>query len=209
MNDWLTSLNVLDWTIIGITAFLLIWGTFKGFVRSLAALAGIVVGYIAASRLYTQAAPLLTDYIQKNGLRNIIAFAVIFVACVIAVCIAGMLLHKLIKGIGLGWADHVMGAGLGGAKGVLLSAVLIIVLVAFLPAQSNLVSQSHLSPRVMSLVQIIAAAAPPELRTAFNKKLEDVKTLWGQRALDAVLKSVVPTGDTGAQNPIPAPRGNG
>jgi membrane protein required for colicin V production len=119
-----------------------------------------------------------------------------------------MLLHKLIKGIGLGWADHVLGAGLGMAKGVLLSAILIIVLVAFLPAQSNLVSQSRLSPAVMSFVQVIATAAPPELRTAFNKKLEDVKTIWGQRALDAVLKSVVPTGENGGQSQTKTPRRN-
>jgi len=188
MNEIWASCNAVDWAIILITGLLTLWGLLKGFTSTLATLAGIALGYLVASRLYPQGALLLAGLIPDENLRNILSFTAIFVACVAVTYMVGRLVRKLINGIGLGWIDHLIGAGLGMAKGLLLSCIMILVLVAFLPPGSRYISESRLTPAVLSLVQIIATAAPPGLKATFNEKIEDLKQIWGQRAIDAIIE---------------------
>lgn len=184
------SLNIVDWSLVLIVALFTLWGFFKGLIRGLITLVGIALGYTAASRLYIQVSPFLSEQIPQETTRNILVFIGIFVTCIVIAYIAGSLLRGAIKGIGFAWVDNTLGTLLGLTKGLLVSCVIIIALAAFLPPHSRYIEQSRITPEILSLVEITVAFAPQDLRTLYSKKIEPLKKKWEQQKRETVLMKI-------------------
>lgn len=63
-------------------------------------------------------APLLPIGMENPGIRYFAGFAVVFLAVLIGVLLLGHALATLVKAVGLGGADRVLGGVLGLAKGL-------------------------------------------------------------------------------------------
>lgn len=103
------ALDIVILTSLGISVIV---GLSKGLVSQLTSIAAIVVGIWASSSfslmLFERLSPELST-ISPLVLR-LICFAVIFIACVVALGLVGKIIDKCLKIIMLGWLNRLLGA---------------------------------------------------------------------------------------------------
>ncbi len=167
-------MNLLDIIIIAAVVFFLIRGIFRGIVREIGSLAGVVLGIWLANAYHPQLAGLLKGLIPPGNYLPLITFALILVVVIVVCNVLGWLFKKFFQKVFLGWVDRILGACLALLKGILLS-YLIIVLVTFLaPQGSPLVTQSRLAPFIVTSYQTIVGLIPPgfqeKLKKTFHKQ---------------------------------------
>ena len=98
----------------------------------------------------------LSRWIAEAAYRNIISFLVIFGLIFIVIGVLGILIKYLLNIASLGWLDRFCGLAFGGIKGVLIAAVLLLTLTAFLPRGTALIKQSLLAPHVTVIAESLA-----------------------------------------------------
>ncbi|MGE3540610.1 MAG: CvpA family protein [Candidatus Tectimicrobiota bacterium] len=121
-----------------------LWSFFRGFIRELVSLTGLVLASVLALRGYPQVAIWLEPIIATAGLRQAVGFAAIFLAVMIVAVCCGLLLRLLLKAIGLSLLDRCLGGVFGGAKVVLLASVAMIFLTKFAPPRATQLAQETL-----------------------------------------------------------------
>ncbi|MCF8129296.1 MAG: CvpA family protein [Deltaproteobacteria bacterium] len=169
-------MNILDIIIIAAVIFFLIRGIFRGIVREIGSLAGVVLGIWLANAYHPTLALLLKSFIPPGKYLPLIAFALIFLVVLVLCNLLGSLLKKLFQRIFLGWMDRILGACLALLKGIILS-YLIIVLVTFLvPRDSLLVKQSRLAPVIVSAYQTMVELIPKGSHEKLKKSFEEQKS---------------------------------
>jgi membrane protein required for colicin V production len=110
-------MNWVDIAIIVVLVLLAFFGLRQGLVRTVALLVGIVFGVVLAgqwdkvlaSRLFPEAA-----------WGQIVSFAVILIAILIASSIVGRILQQVLRFMMLGWLDKLAGAAFGLLVGIFL-----------------------------------------------------------------------------------------
>lgn len=118
-------MNYLDLIILTGVALLTFFGLRKGFIVTLATLAGLLLGIYAAVYFSHFAA----GFIERNFHPSTfwmpaLAYGVTFLVVLTGVYIVGKLVEKLVEMTGMSFLNHIGGALLGFVKGVLiLSAV--------------------------------------------------------------------------------------
>lgn len=175
-------MNILDIIIIAAVVFFLIRGVFRGIVREIGSLAGVVLGIWLGNSYHPQLAGFLKGFIPPGEYLPIIAFALIFLFILIVCNLLGWVFKKLFQKVFLGWVDRILGAGLALLKSIIIS-YLIIVLVTFLaPPDSQLVKQSRLAPVIVNTYQSIVALIPPDshtkLKKSFDKNKKDLQEIF-------------------------------
>lgn len=123
-----------DWLSIVMTAFLvisLLSGLRRGFFRQIADIAGIVLGFLLASKFYVQAGQWLSGFIGQlnEQVLYVIGFIAVFAVTLFVMEIAGFILSKVFALPGLniinGLAGAVIGLVMGAAFfGIVLSLVM-------------------------------------------------------------------------------------
>ena len=172
-------MNILDIIIIAAMIFFLIRGIFRGIVREIGSLAGVVLGIWLANAYHPQLAGLLKGLIPPGKYLPLIAFALIFLVVLVVCNLLGWVFKKFFQKIFLGWVDRILGACLALLKGIVLS-YLIIVLVTFLaPQDSSLVTQSRLAPIIITSYQTVVDLIPPgfheKLKKSFDKQKNNLQ----------------------------------
>ena len=71
-------MNLLDGVLIVILGYCLIRGIFRGLIKEVSAIIGVLGGYYAAYTFYPSVARLLSQWISNSGYLNIISFLLIF-----------------------------------------------------------------------------------------------------------------------------------
>jgi membrane protein required for colicin V production len=116
--------NALDIVILVVVALFALYGMKKGFIISLATLAGLLLGLYAALHFSNFFAGVIRSTIHPPpGWIPAISFAVTFLVVLIGVYFLGKSLEKLVDMVGMGILNHAAGAALGFAKGVLLLSI--------------------------------------------------------------------------------------
>jgi membrane protein required for colicin V production len=110
----------LDYAVIGVFAISLIVGAWRGLVREIVSILGWVIAFLAANLLAGPLGPVMPDAIPTPELRVAAAFGAVFIASLILTSLAGLVLSKVIKAVGLGGLDRLLGAMFGAARGVLI-----------------------------------------------------------------------------------------
>jgi membrane protein required for colicin V production len=127
----------LDYAVLGVLAFSIAWGLWRGLVREVISLAGWVIAFLAANLFAEPLADALPRSIPQPELRVIIAFLAIFLVTLTLATLAAMALSRALKAAGLGGLDRTLGGLFGIARAALI--VLAFALVAgltSLPRQS-------------------------------------------------------------------------
>ena len=181
-----TLWNWLDWLLALIILVSLLSAVREGFVRALIGLAALVVGVAVAAKDYLRLAAVFGTAIHSPDLARGAAF----LALVLLVLLIGSLLSSfagsLVRKLGMGWLDRLMGAVFGVIRGVLFDAVLVMIMVTF-AIKPEAVRNSRLTPYIMHDSRVVAATMPPELRARFWAGLRDVEralTKTKNRALE-------------------------
>ena len=129
-------MNWLDIVIFCIIAFLVINGIRKGFILSLFTLIALILGVWAALHYSGFMSSFLVKTFHPTGTWLIIlSYFLTFLLVVIGVIIIGKLLEKVVKTVGLGLANRVIGGLFGLLKGILGVSVLLFILVNFDPKE--------------------------------------------------------------------------
>ena len=125
-------MNYIDIIIAAIVVVFGIFGLRKGLIREAATLAGLFLGLWVAFHFSDFTADKLTHLWEIDPkYLNVIAFIVTFIVVAILVNLLGRLVAKLVKAINLGLIDRLGGFVIGGAKGLLICSLIIMLLNVF------------------------------------------------------------------------------
>ena len=175
-------MNILDIIIIAAVIFFLIRGVFRGIVREIGSLAGVVLGIWLGNLYYPEVAHLLKSFIPPGKYLPIIAFALIFLVVLVLCNLLGWLFKKFFQKLFLGWIDRILGAGLALLKGLVLSYLIIVLVTLIAPRESTLVKQSRLAPVIVrtygAMIDLIPVGSHEKIRKSFDKKKKDLQEIF-------------------------------
>lgn len=172
LSDW----NGFDWLLISILLISMGVAYRRGLVRSIFGLAGFFGGLVLASRYYT----LLADWVIHIRLlasvptARILAYLLIVVVTVTLLEVAGLMLQKTLRVVGLGFLDRLLGVAFGFVRGCVIGIAVLLVTTNFAP-QSWVVTTSVVSPYLFAVAHDVSFLVPQYLQQlmaagAFNFK---------------------------------------
>ena len=174
-------MNGLDYLILAAIGLGALFGSARGILRIASSLIALVAAvYMAA--LYSQAAGayLTRAFSVRPATGATLGYIVIFLAVMVIVAWGGGKLAQLIRAVHMSWADRLGGAVVGAALGALLAALLVVIATVTLPADTSLVRQSQLAPRVLDYSHDLAGFIPVQVRDAYYYRESQLITYWNQ-----------------------------
>lgn len=162
--EFIEAYNVIDLAIMVTLLVTLIFGLWKGFMRSLTAVAGLIVGVVASLRYHTIVEPYLRKISSLDPhISMILSMVIVFIAVQVLFVIIRRILTALIDVTRLTWLDRVLGGMLGVLAGFLLVAAAVQVILIAVPEWS-LVKTSRLVKPVNELTNKGMTYAPKPAR---------------------------------------------
>lgn len=171
-------MNKFDILIVIIFGFCLIRGFFRGFIKEMSSIIGVLGGFYAAYTYYMDFAKPLSGWISDKSYLYIISFLIVFCVVFFIISIVGVVIKYILNIAFLGWIDRICGAGFGIIKASLIASVLLIALTTFLPKGAPMVKDSMLSPHVSLISENMAKVIPKEMKHQFVSKIEELKKAW-------------------------------
>jgi len=165
-------MNLLDIIVLMVICVMTFYGVWKGFIKQVLSIVGIIAGYIVATSYYAQLAAFIK--LGDPTLSKIISFMILFLACVIVFSVLAVILNKVFKLPGLGIINTVLGGATGFLKGFLIVAVVVIILVALLSAENPLLKKSVTVPYILKGLMAAGQAVPADLRAQCQKKIDSL-----------------------------------
>jgi len=142
--------------------FFIVKGVFRGFIREVASLSGIILGIWLANQFQPQVTTYLKPYLPATSYLPLISFAAIFIFILIVCNVLGWALKLFFSKIFLGWLDKTLGAGLAVLKGVILTYLVIVLLTFFLPSSTPLIAGSVLRPWIIESYRSVVGLISPD-----------------------------------------------
>ncbi len=161
----------IDWLIAAVIAISIATAATQGFLYESFSLVGAVVAYLAAAWGYPRVALWCAPYVTSHWVADIAGFLTIFVGVVLLAGIAGRIARWGASGVGLQWADRLLGGVFGLLRGILISAVLLLAITSFASDSAEL-AHSSLGPYVLMVARMVVYAAPAQLRERFNTGMQ-------------------------------------
>lgn len=157
----------LDYALVGVFAVSLVLGIWRGLVREVLAILGWVIAFLAANLLAGPLGPAMPRAIPSAELRVAAAYVAVFVLSLIVTSLVALLLSKLVRAIGLGGLDRLLGAGFG-----LLRALLILLAAALLAGLTSAPRQAWWRDSASGPLLVRAAGAvTPYLPQTLTERL--------------------------------------
>ena len=120
-------MTAFDFIVIGVVVLSTLLAFMRGFMRVVVSLAALVVAAIAAIHFSAPVGMMLPEFGATPAARYITAFALIAIAVLIVGALIGWVLFRLVRAIGLGFLDRLLGAVVGLARGVLIAVLGVLV----------------------------------------------------------------------------------
>ncbi|MXS79454.1 membrane protein required for colicin V production [Nitrosomonas eutropha] len=118
-------MTIFDYIVIGIISSSALLSVTRGLVHEIVSLLAWIIAFFVASRYSINAAPLLSDWIVNESIRLLTAFSVMFFVVLLVTMLASRLLSVLVRGVGLGLIDRMLGALFGIVRGLVIILFLI------------------------------------------------------------------------------------
>lgn len=165
-------MHTLDYIIIGFLLFLAIRGIFRGFIREIFSLCGVIMGLWLGNHYQPWLTDILKRYLPLPQYMPLLSFILLFFAILIICNLLGWGLKLLVKNALVGWFDKSGGVALALSKGLLLTSLMLVVLTFFLPADKTpFISKSILAPRIIKSYQRVTEAIAPDHFKNWKNKL--------------------------------------
>ena len=120
-------MTAFDYAVLTVIAASALLGLWRGVVSEILALAAWVVAFLVARAEGSAVANWLTGQIAEPGTRLAVAYVLIFVGILLVFAIARMLISLMLKAVGLGLLDRLLGAAFGVLRGILVVWVAVLV----------------------------------------------------------------------------------
>ena len=156
-----------DYAVLTVLGLSLLWALLRGFVRELVS----IIGWVAAvvlSAMFTHTLAAALPASLGPLLSTLLAFLIIFIGAWVVSAFVGLILGKMVQAVGLGWTDHLLGALLGLARGLII--VLLLVMLAGLtplprePVWRNAALSAPLETAVMALRPLLPEGLAQRIR---------------------------------------------
>jgi membrane protein required for colicin V production len=171
--------NWIDLVLILVIASSVLAGFAAGFARVGVGFIAMIVGLFCGFWFYGIVADYVIDYVSSHAMANLIGFFVILVAVLVVGAIVGRILAKFFKWVGLSWLDRLLGGVFGVARGFVIAAGMVTVLLAFAPSPPpRSVVDSKLLPYVINVSELFAALTPREVKDQFYATRDRVRAVW-------------------------------
>lgn len=158
----MNSLNPLDWLLITILVLSAVHALFRGLVRELFSLIGLLFGILLAAWNYQRFAPKLGGIISNPAIASILAFLMIAIGVMVLAALLGRVVHASAHAIGLGFFNRLGGGAFGLARGYLTGIAILMALTAFLPGAEWL-KNSSLAPYFLAGAHAVSFVVPHDL----------------------------------------------
>ena len=146
------AFNQIDIVILIITVLSSAFGLWRGLIKEVLSLLTWIAALLV-SRVYSEPlAGLMTGVIENDGIRYVSAFAILFVIVMMFGTFLNFLMSKLLNVTGLKFADRLLGAGFGVARGVIIVLVIMFITSMFV-SETELWQQSQLVPYGIDLIE--------------------------------------------------------
>lgn len=190
------GINILDIIISAIICTTIAFGLWKGMVKQVFSLGGVIVGFLIARNYYEQLSYLVP--VTDPGIKKAISFAVIFILSILIASVAGWFTERMIKSTDLNWVNRVGGGAVGFLKGTLIVLIIVVVLLAFLPADSKLLTESRILPYAVKASNMLSSAIPQDIRDKYYRKIEEIAShLLNKEVMEKMKKEADGKGHTG------------
>lgn len=152
----------------------------KGLSREVIGLVAVCLALVLGIWLYGLVGTYLLPYLSSRSVANFAGFAIVFCGVMLLGGLVSLMVGKFLKITGLSFFDHVLGAGFGILRGMLIAVALVTGIMAFStddrPPAS--VVNSHIAPYVVGAARVVAAIAPHEVKEGFRRTYARVKSAW-------------------------------
>lgn len=176
---FLEAYNLIDIFVVVVLLITLILGIWKGFLRSLAGLASLVIGVVLAARYYPVVEPYLGRISSLDPqISMILSMVIIFIAVQAVFVVIRRILDALVAATRLGWLDRSFGALIGLAAGFLVVAAVVEALLLGFP-EWQMLRDSKLVRPVDQLAKKIVTVAPKSARDQLQSLIEKLKGTSG------------------------------
>jgi membrane protein required for colicin V production len=142
-------MNLLDIALIAIVLFSIGAGVWKGLVREILNIVGVLAAILLSLMLASSFAPHMGSILPYDTSGYAESLIVIFVVTLIAATVIGHLLTKVIEAVKLGGMNRALGGVFGLVRGLLIGLFLVLGLALFLPDLRCWPSRS--SPRFLGV----------------------------------------------------------
>lgn len=114
------EMTAFDYAVLGVVALSALLGVWRGVIGELLALAAWVVAVFVARAGGEEVAQALSGWITQPAMRLIAAYAAIVVVVLLVFGIGRKVLSTLVRAVGLGILDRMLGASFGVLRGMLV-----------------------------------------------------------------------------------------
>lgn len=160
-------MTVFDYAVLLIIGLSVLLSVIRGMVREVLALAGWVIAFLVANFFAAELAPMLPAAVSGESLRLLVTFAALFVVTLLIASLVSTLASELVKSLGLGTVDRVLGALFGLARGLL-----IVVTVVLLAGLTSLPRQPFWREAALSRpLEAVAIGLKPWLPRELSKRI--------------------------------------
>jgi len=191
-------LNFVDYILIAIVGLSMILSVWRGFVREVISLIGLVAAFLIASRLSGRTGDYLGQWINNGTVSDIAGFVLIFVVVMIVVGLLGSIIRHLVDMAALTATDRTLGIFFGAARGMGLIALCFLVYTSYSKPDALWLKESKLTPYGIELGNILGGLIPQEY--PFSRQ-GGAKHLSPQ-ATNSRIKNLIPMKDKAALKSI-------
>ncbi|MBB5317994.1 CvpA family protein [Tunturibacter empetritectus] len=156
-------MNLFDWFLIAILAYSTIVAFFRGIIRELFSLGGLIVGILIASWNYNRLAIYLQRLIATPSIAEMVSFFLLVIGVMVLSALLGRALNRTAHAIGLGFFDRILGAVFGFARGCLLGVAILMAIAAFSP-HPPWIKNSQLSSYFLAGAHAVSFVVPHDLQ---------------------------------------------
>jgi len=153
-------LNFFDYILIGVVGLSVVLSLWRGFVREIISLIGLVAAFFAASRVSGQAGEFLGQWITNGTVADIAGFALVFVLIMLIVGIIGAIIRKLVDMADLTATDRTLGIFFGAARGLLLISLSFLIYTSYAKPDHKWMQESMLTPYAIEAGDMLGEAIP-------------------------------------------------
>ncbi|MDQ6957960.1 MAG: CvpA family protein [Mariprofundaceae bacterium] len=153
-------MSLFDYLLIAIAGLSMVLSLWRGFVREIISLIGLVAAFFAASRASGMAANLVHGWIPNTTVANIAGFTLVFVAVMVVVALVGALIRRLVDMADLTATDRTLGMFFGLARGLLLIGLFFLIYTSYAKPDKPWMKKSMLAPYAIEMGDFLGKAIP-------------------------------------------------
>ena len=155
-------MNFFDYILITVVGLSMVLSLWRGFIREVISLAGLVAAFLIASRMSGRTGDFLGQWVDNATVADIAGFVLVFILVMIVVGIIGAIIRHLVDLASLTATDRTLGLFFGAARGILLIALCFLVYTSYSKPDAPWLKASKLAPYAIELGDMLGTAIPEE-----------------------------------------------